>query len=419
MFTHRTLTSLGSLVSIASLAALAGCVDPPDADTHDLEEPAAAAAEPAAVDAAVRVEQAERAMEVGRDLAAARAVLAGVVADGAAPPEVRSRASMALSRVAEQMGDLEGAIGAVEDLLAAHATDRDWPGHHAADARLRKLLTGKDDAPNSRRPDSGASPFAKVLARSFEAKKDAPTEVSVVLFGGDGPASERLGTFRIGDALREMAEEACPLCDAPSRTMSRLSRSGSWTAIPMERAQLPRAVAVFYTHLADPIPARYDSLLPAPMAEVNAHLARGEAFVIAKARPGAPPSILIAAPREAQLADVEEALSRMSALPSSLTVVNVPAQLKPGEIQAVVRASFSTFAKCHRDLLQRNPKAAGRAVMAFAIEGDGATRDVKVEGEEDLTDAATLGCLSRAVGAIRFPATGQRTTVKYPVSFSP
>jgi hypothetical protein len=90
--------------TVVSLVALSGCVTPPDADTREPDERPAAAEPAAAADAAVRVEQAERALDVGRDLPGARAALEALLADKDAPVEVRDRAAMVLSRACEQRG---------------------------------------------------------------------------------------------------------------------------------------------------------------------------------------------------------------------------------------------------------------------------------------------------------------------------
>lgn len=420
MFTKPTLPAISlGLASIVTLLGLAGCVDQPhDEGSQGADEPAAA--EPVVVDAAVRVEQAERALDVGRDVAGAKATLQAVALDKTAPVDVRDRAAMSLSRALEILKDQEGAIGAVEALLAAHGDDPSWPGQDAADRRLRKLLTGKDQRPEpARAAAEKASKMAKALADFFPAKKDAPVEVSILAFGGDSQVSDQHGTFQIGAALREKAQEACPLCEAKVNVRTSSSRSGSWTAIPAARGRMTSSLVVFYTHLADPIPARYDALLPVPMAEVTAHLEKGEAVVVAKQRPGAPPVLLLAAPREAQLADVEEALAQRTSLPTSLEVIKVTANLKPHEIQGVVRAQMPAFRACYEGLLGRAPAAAGKITLGFTIQGDGSIAELSVAAEGAVDEGAMTRCVTDAAGKLRFDATGATSTVKYPIAFSP
>lgn len=413
--------TLRSLVPAAfALGSLAGCLNQPDVDTGYLEDHTAAA-RPVMEGAAVRVEQAERALDVGRDLAGARATLAAIAADPSVPADVRERATFALSRAEELQKDTEGAIRTIESMMAAHEGDRSWPAQEAAEKRLRKLLTGKEEGPSSSpRPEDKVAPIAKVLAGYFPSKKDQPTDISILAFGSEGSVSEALGTFRIDDALRAVAEEACPLCDTKLNIHSFVSRTGSWASIPGSKGRIGTSLAVFYTHLGDPIPARYDDVLPVPMSEVLAHLHKGEGLVIAKERPNAPPAILLAAPREAQLPEVEEAFSRMKALPASLTVIKVAPQLKPDEIRTAMRTQgMPAFKKCYESLLQRAPAAAGRTELAFTIKPDGTVDELRIETTDTLKEGTFERCMNAAMTPVAFAATGQSTTVKYPVTFSP
>ena len=412
---------LRSLVpAVIALGSLAGCLNQPDVDTGYLEDHTAAVP-PVTEGPAVRVEQAERALDVGRDIPGARATLAAVVADQSAPADVRERATFALSRAMELEKDTEGAIRTIESLMAAHVDDRTWPAQEAAEKRLRKLLTGKEERPASaRRPADKVAPIAKALAAYFPATKGQPADISILSFGSDGVSSEALGTFRIGDALREMADEDCPLCDTKINVHTSFSRTGSWASIPGQRSRLATSLAVFYTHLADPIPARYDGVLPVPMSEVLAHLTKGEGVVVTKERPNAPPAILFAAPREAQLPEVEEAFSRMKALPGGVTVIKVAPQLKPDEIRTVMRTQgMPAFKKCYESLLQRTPAAAGRTEMAFTIKADGAVDELRIETTDTLKEGTFERCMNAAMTPVAFAATGQSTTVKYPLTFAP
>lgn len=409
--------------SLVSLVALAGCVNQPDVDTQYLDD-RTAAAEPAAVDAAVRVEQAERALDVGRDVAGARAALEAVLADKGAPAEVRDRAALALSRACEALKDTECAVRAVEDLLAAHGDDLRWPGAEAAERRLRKLLTGKEELKGLRlRPLGKTSAFAHKLTWYFKkSDKDRkePIDISVLTFGNDGHISKDLGTFNVEDALREKAREECPACDEGLEMRSWFTQTSSWASIPATKGRFGSSLVAFYTHLGDPIPARYDALLPAPMAEVTAHLQKGEGVVVAKERPGAPPVILLAAPREAQLPEVEQALSEMHEMPFSLVPVKVTASLTTDEIKSVMRGAPKTaLGKCYEDLLARTPGASGKITLSFAVQAQGEVTELEVTGTEALDDAAVKECAASAMNGVQFPATGARTAVKYPFLFTP
>jgi hypothetical protein len=413
---HRSMRS-----ALVALAFLSGCVNQPDVDSKDADEHPAAASEPVVADAAVRVEQAERALEMGRDLGTARATLEAVMNDKSAPADVRDRAALSLSRALELMKDSEGAIRAVESLLAAHAGDSGWAGHEAAERRLRKLLTGKEErGPGLRRPQEKVAPFAKILSHYFLARKGEPADVSIVGFGGDGRTSERLGTFNVEAALREKAEEECPLCDTKINIRAMTSMSDSWTAIPAAKKRLDSSLVVFYTHLGDMIPARYQEHIPVPIAEITAHLQKGEGVVAARERPGAPPVILIAAPREAQLGEVEDTLSLMKTLPTSLTVVKISNALQPIEIQTVVRQNgMPEFKKCYEAVLTGSPGAAGKVVLAFGIKADGTMDDLKVEPVDGFGDPGFHQCMTDAAAKLHFPAGAPTNSVKYPIQFSP
>ncbi|MFT3775679.1 MAG: AgmX/PglI C-terminal domain-containing protein [Minicystis sp.] len=416
------------------LVAALGCASPgsslDSADLGSIEvspSSVTTSAAPRGVPPAVRIEQAERSLDVGRDAAWARTELEGVIQDPASTPDQRDQARLALSRALSALGDKEGAIAAVEKLLAEHADDTRFPLAEQAETRLRMLLTGTAETARRGPAEDArqATPFARALAAYFPVPSEPkrPVEVRLLAFGSNAETSDRLGTFDVPRALRELRREGCPLCEdgLPMRTSA--VRNGSWVGIPAQRARLANALVVYYFDLGSGrIPARYDADLPLPSAEIVARLERGEGLVAARERPGAPPVILIAAPREAQLADVEDALSTMKALPFEPVSVPVKATLKPQEIQEVVRASFNSFRGCYEALLHQRPGAAGRVPLAFIIRGDGVVEGVKVDTSEGtLRDARFERCMADATSALVFPATGSRepTTVTYPVMFSP
>jgi hypothetical protein len=403
---------------------MGGCVAPVDAPASDLDEPVAAAV-PQAQGVALRLEQAERSLDVGRDVPGARAAVEEVLRDPSITREQRDAAHLAHSQALESGGDREGAISEVEALLAGHPERDPWPLADATEARLRKLLTGSEAAPKRSRPDEGrpVAPFARALARYFPVPADEkqPLEIAVAAFGGSG-ASERLGTFDVPGAIRERRREACSLCEDNLRIHSHSSGFGSWVNLPGVRKEVGSAVAVYYFDLGDRIPARYDADLPLPSAEIAARLERGDGLVAARERPGAPPVIVIAAPRAAQLADVEEALAAMKTIPTEPVVVPLKAPLKPTEIQATVRASFGSFRICYEAVLKQSPTAAGTASMHFAIRGDGSVEAVSAEVSEGaLRDPTFEACMTAATSALVFPANRavSPTTVTYPILFTP
>jgi hypothetical protein len=410
------------MIAVAVLAA--GCAATADVPSTDTEEPSVAAA-PKTRGLSLRLEQAERSLDVGRDVAGARASLEGALADPAITPEQRDQARLDLSRALEAEGDREGAIAAVEALLAEHPEGTRFPLEEAAEGRLRKLVTGSDAEPRRTPEDAPpAPPFAHALAKYFpvSSKGNGTVEVRLLAFGGNTEASERLGTFAVGRGVREKRREACPLCDDHLSIHSGSSRMGSWVGIARARARLGDALAVYYFDLGDGrIPARYDADLPLPSAEIASRLEKGEGLVAVRERPGAPPAVLVAAPREAQLPEVEEALAAMKTIPAEPVAVPLKAQLKPQEIQGVVRASFGAFRRCYEDLLHTRVAATGTIKLHFSIRGDGAVESLTSTSDPSLRDPVFEACMTTATRALVFPATHASgpTTVTYPIVFSP
>ncbi len=414
----NTLRTALSLILVATLA-LPGCIEKSPYDSsYEMDEPTSA--EPAITEASVRLEQAERSLDTGRDIDKATLTLVELVRQTSVSSEIRDRASLSLSRAYELQNDKEHAIAAVEALLVSHVDDHAWPGSDAANKRLRKLLTGKDEYQDSLRGGAETvSRFARTLAHFFPAKKDSAVEIPILAFGGESEVSEKQGTFQIGAALRQKAEEACPLCDAKVRVRTSFSRSDSWTSIPASKEKMAHSLVVFYTHLDDPIPSRYNALLPIKMEEVIAHLEKGEAIVSALQRKDAPPVILLATPRKAQLAELEALLADRTELPATKEVVKVAPNLMPHEIQSQVRTKMPAFRACYESLLGRAPGASGKVTLAFTIAADGGVTDLHVATEGPQFDSGMGACVTDAANTLRFAKTGVTTTVKYPVSFTP
>jgi len=259
-----------------------------------------------------------------------------------------------------------------------------------------------------------------VLAKYFPVDRDGQVEISILTFGFRDEKSEHLGTFAIDRALRDLRSDECPLCDDKRNTHTSSSSLSSWLGIPASRGRLSSSLVVHYFDLeSNRVPSRYDAALPIPSAEIVAHLERGEGLLAARERKGAPPIVLIAAPRAAQLASVEETLSNMTSLPAAKVVVPVASKLMSTEIQAVVRAEFKSFRACYEALLAKSPTAGGTISLKFAIRPDGAVEDLKGEGEDGLRDAPFEQCMLTAANKLRFPATSERTTVTYPIKMSP
>jgi len=368
---------------------------------------------------ALRIEKAARALDRGEDASRVKAEVEAVLADAQATAAERDDATLVLSRSLEASGDLEGAITVMEKLLAAHAEDREWTASDQASRRLRKLVTGsEEESSKQRRAAPGpVSELANHLVKFFPADPAGKVRFRLLQFGGRREWSEKLGTFNVPDAIRQNRQESCANCKTDID--SRSSHDGSWLGIPRQRASLGSSLVVIYFDLeGGKIPARYDADLPLPSAEIASRLARGEGLVMAKEREGAPPVVVIAAPRFAQLDNVEEALAKMKVLPTSPTSITLAGNLEPEEIQDVVRPSFGTFRGCYEDVLKTNPTAQGRIFLDFKIEPDGHVTNAKVNVESsDLSAMHT--CMLNFTQNLAFPAAPQSTTVVYPIMFSP
>lgn len=400
-----------------------GCAEQGSAEAVGIAEPTGTAV---LESAELKIERAVRDIESGQNLDAARAQLDAVLADPAVSPDLRDDARLALSRLHEIRGEDEQAIVAIEQLLASHRLDAKYAAHQAAERRLRFLLTGSEDSlPRSEARDV-IPPIAHRLAGFFTPDSQGTTHVGILIFGRAPETGEPTGAFNIAEALQARKQESCPLCtDGVSVSTSR-SQTSSWVMLPAAAAAAPsegptyaNALTVFYFDLeTNRIPSRYDSYLPMRSDDVVARLEKGEGVVAVKVRDGAPPVVLLAAPRWGLLSDVEQAFSKLEELPAEPQSVSVDPKLRSDEIRAVVRGGYPKLRKCYEDLLATDPDARGKVVLGFAIE-NGSAVDVEVDAQSTLTDAALQSCFLGAFRSLRFPAAPGRVTVKYPIALSP
>ncbi|MDI1444061.1 AgmX/PglI C-terminal domain-containing protein [Polyangium sp. 6x1] len=384
------------------------------------EAPAIQAAPAGEASVALRIERVARALDRGEDPKQALVEIDTALAHPAATVTERDEAALVRSRALEATGDAEGAITAVENLLATHAGDREWALSSEAEKRLRKLLTGSEDTPKRRLTpaEPPVSIFAGALAKFFSPDAGGRYRVRVLAFGGDRNfSSDRIGTFNVGGAIRAEKEKTCPTCEVS--VDSATNRETSWIGIVRARAELASALVVYYYDLeGGEIPARYDAELPLPTAEIKAMLGKGKGLVAAKKRSGAPPVILIAAPRFAQLDNVETTLAGMDELPLEATSVEVPESLEAEEIQAVVRSHFGAFRGCYEAVLQTNPAAQGRISLDFKVDTDGHVVSMKATADSPAIQSMET-CMRDAGQTLVFPAATKETTVVYPVLFTP
>ena len=372
---------------------------------------------------AERLERALRKLDRNEDLADAHAVLEAVLANRPATIEQRDEARLGLSRALEAQGDEEGAVAAVEAILAAHTEDGHYPARDAAEKRLRLLLTGKPEGETFRLPrDKPLPPVTSALAKLFEPDVDGKVLVDIYLFGSPGRA--RSDVFDVAEAKRE--ENAFNL-SASAWVGQSVSQSSSWTSLPQaiaekrqDMAQADRSLLVFYFDLGDNrVPSRYDAYLPLPSAEIAAVLESGQGLVAMRRREGAKPTIVIAAPRGGQLATVEEVFAKLEELPSTPVKVPLGDGLLPGEIQGRVRAKFGVFRACYEELLSRDKEAQGKVEVELVINGNGGVERAAVSGDASLLDGKLQTCVLDGFQGLSFPAVGKETKVRYPLVMTP
>jgi hypothetical protein len=406
-----------SLIVPSLVLCLAACVE---GESNVAPSGAAPAEEPVS-QVALEIEQAERMLDRGEDAAVAKAALLAALADPELGLEERAGARLALSRAHQALGETEDAIVVVENELAAHGDDPNWSRTREYKDRLRELLTGvreqKDLDPYKK---SEAVPFAHALAKYFPAAASGKVEVRLFSFGGDADVSSKLGTFEVGAALRAELEESCPLCDHNVDVHTHSSRS-DWLMIPSAEGRFDDALVVFYFDLGkNRIPARYERHLPMKIAEIERELAAGKSFVVGAERDGAPPVLLLAAPRTAMLADLEAQVVKLDRVPSEPVTFGITDHLRPQEIQGVIRAAYFPQARdCYKGLLARDADAQGKIKLHFVIDLDGSISRFELKPEGTLDDEAFLGCMNEAAATLAFPASSDDTTVDYPIVLTP
>ncbi|MBL8743605.1 MAG: AgmX/PglI C-terminal domain-containing protein [Myxococcales bacterium] len=371
----------------------------------------------------VRIEKSLRDLDRGGDAKAVKASLEALLHEPAISDDDKNDASLALSRAFEALGDEESAIDTLEAMLMSRKGERS-SSIDAAEKRLRILVTGADKKDELSLPPSEApAPIASALAELFTADENGHVLVDVYAFGrGRG---DNHGIFEIAEAKRQKME-----MDLGGKISVGQSISGtdSWVGLPRamgeadgDMPQADRSLLVFYYDLADlKVPSRYDDYLPMPSDDIADVLEHGEGLVMARKRNGAKPTIVIAAPRRAQLDLVEEAFSKMTEVPFEAVRVPLEKKLRPREIQATVRAARNEMRACYEAGLKNDKTLAGSVVLEFGIEPDGTVSKNTIGAKSTLPDAAVAKCLNDMVGTLSFPAFGgDRVNVTYPLAFSP
>jgi tetratricopeptide (TPR) repeat protein len=397
---------------------LAACAQ---GDTDTLETTAETVATEQVSQAALAIEQAQRLLDRGRDAERAKSLLNEALAEQDITVDERNDALLALSHAYERLGDKEAAITVIEKEMAARTAEHDHSGSHRGFARrLRELLTGsptnKGLEPHKK---SEAPPFARMLGKFFPAGDDGRVNTTFIIVGGDSAVSNAIGTFEVGKGLRASREESCPLCD--NDLDIHISRSQSdWTSLAAVGSTLDEAMVIFYVDLGrNRIPARYERHLPMKVADIERELEQGKSFILGQERDGAPPVLLIAAPRTALLADVEAELAQMDQLPTEATYVDVPLRLRREEIQGIVRSAvFPSARTCYESLLEHAPQAEGSVRMSIKVAEDGSVMSSELSSKELGDDATFMSCMADAVDEMTFPSSGSKLTVTYPIAFT-
>lgn len=421
---------LGSTVALG-FTLLAGCssgtAGQESEDVVGVGDPHAAAIDAPDVTASetpkVRIEKSLRDLDRGGDAKAVKASLEAMLRETAISADDKAEASLALSRAFEALGDEESAIDTLETMLMSRQGER-TSSIDAAEKRLRFLITGADKKDELALPPSEApAPITSALADLFPADENGHVLVDVFAFGrGRG---DNHGIYEIAEAKRQKME--MDLGGKISVGQS-ISSTDSWVGLPRamgeaesDMPQADRSLLVFYYDLSDlKVPSRYDDYLPMPSDDIAEVLERGEGLVMAKKRNGAKPTIVIAAPRRAQLDLVEEAFSKMTEVPWEAVSVPLEKKLRPREIQATVRASRSEMRACYEAALKNDKTLAGSVELEFVIEPDGTVGKHAIGAKSTLPDPAVGKCLDEMVSKLSFPAFGgEKITVTYPLAFSP
>lgn len=406
-----------TILSLTAAGLLAACAQPDSGVSHEADQPTA---DVAVSGAALRIEKAERILDRGGDATEAQGLLDETLVDPQLSDEERVAAVVAQSRAHEALGDREEAIAIVERELASHEGERRYPVDRLR-KRLESLLIDEADRPayvvKGMKP---TPPFARMLGSYFPRAEDGAVHIDVYTIGGDHSVHEEVGTFNVGDGLRAQLEAECPLCDVDLNVHSSVHGS-DWVMIPRSRKHFDQAMVVlFYDLERNRIPSRYGSLLPMPQAELDQALADGKSLVVAKARNGAPPILLFAAPRAAMLADLERQVAQLDALPTEPHFVEIDNHMRPDEIQAIVREAWlPNLRPCYESLRAGSPEAEGRVVTELVVAGDGTLTRANATTEDASLDVGSfLGCVESTAAKLAFPAIGEETTIRYPLTFN-
>jgi tetratricopeptide (TPR) repeat protein len=401
----RMLVSIG----MASLA-LAACADG-HAPNKDLAEPfQAPQAESATNPIRTKVAEARLRLDQGKDQALSINDLEAV--QSSLSPADAFEVNLVLGKLHASIGQKEKAADYLERALEVGSRDADEEAHEA----FGKLLGRVTDTPRPTTIDNQVAKSARNLAKYFPGDKGGRVAIRIRSFG---MSDDQNATFDIAKAANIVRREQCPICE-PYKYSTSFSRQGLWTGIPSEKASLNNSLIVlFYDLERNHLPERYAYLLPTTAAKIDEELQKGNGYMSVREREGAPPIVLIAAPREGQLPDVEKAFANADHLPLEPQVVRLSAGLRSSEVQGAMRQTFPAVEACYKSLLQAKPEASGSLLLDFAVKGDGTPSNLKVETKGTLKDETFASCTEKALASLRFAKTSGTTTVRYPITLTP
>jgi tetratricopeptide (TPR) repeat protein len=401
----RKLVSIG-MVSLA----LAACADG-HAPNKDLAEPSQAPqAESANNPIRTKVAEARLRLDQGKDQALSISDLEAV--QSSVSPADAFEVNLVLGKLHASLGQKDKAADYLERALEIGGRDAEEEAHEA----FGKLLGRVTDTPRPTTLDNQIAKSARNLAKYFPGDKGGRVAIRIRSFG---MSDDQNATFDIAKAANVVRREQCPICE-PYKYSTSFSRQGLWTGIPSEKASLNNSLVVlFYDLERNHLPDRYAYLLPTTTAKIDEELQKGNGYMSVREREGAPPIVLIAAPREGQLPDVEKAFANADHLPLEPQVVRLNPSLRSSEIQGALRQKFPAIEACYKSLLQAKPEASGSLLLDFAVKEDGTPSNLNVEVKGSLKDETFASCTEKALTALRFAKTSGTTTVRYPITLNP
>lgn len=102
-----------------------------------------------------------------------------------------------------------------------------------------------------------------------------------------------------------------------------------------------------------------------------------------------------------------------------LGVISTSAGLAPEPVQAVLRTSVESLARCYAVGLERNPALQGRFTVRFVLDENGIVMTASSSGS-DIPDSEVSACGLRVIALLRFPKpTTAPANVSQPFLFEP